>query len=269
MVYRLIKVRELVVRYKLSDEPAVKGVNAVFDGRCIILGPNGSGKTTLFKVICGLINITSGEVWIDEAKVDEIYSQPGVLAANFPEVYGLVDASVHEVLELYSDLTGGSLSEAVGIAEELGLTRELMKRRRLRELSAGQLKSVCAALALASGAKHVLLDEPFEQLDPAKKGRLIRRLSSYPGVVLLNTHETWLLKSLEDWTAYFMCEGRLYGPASVRDLLRSSVTPSDEPSAIMRIEAGGKVVSIVREEKGTPLTSIESLDRIYDMIGGG
>ncbi len=262
----LIEVRELTVRYKLSEEPAVKGVNAVFDRNSVILGPNGSGKTTLFKVICGLTNIAEGEILVNGAEVDSIYAKPGVLAVNFPEVYMLVDVSVYEVVKLYSDLIGGRVEEALEIAEELGVGRDLMKRRKLRELSAGQLKSVCAALALFSRAEHVLLDEPFEQLDPAKKGRLIGRLSRYPGVVLLNTHETWLLKSLADWRAYFMCEGRLYGPAEVRDLLRSSITVGDEPDAVMRVEAGGRVISVVREEKGTPLTSIENLDRIYDML---
>ena len=49
---------------------------------------------------------------------------------------------------------------------------------------------------LSACAKHVLLDEPFEQLDPAKKTRLLRHLKGYDGTVLVNTHETWLIKRL-------------------------------------------------------------------------
>ncbi|MEM2906387.1 MAG: hypothetical protein QW587_11735 [Candidatus Bathyarchaeia archaeon] len=75
---------------------------------------------------------------------------------------------------------------------------EALKKQRIDELSAGQVKMVCTALSLTMKAKHVLLDEPFEQLDPARKGRMIKHLDGYDGVILVNTHETWLLKNLQD-----------------------------------------------------------------------
>jgi hypothetical protein len=44
---------------------------------------------------------------------------------------------------------------------------------------------------------------------PARKSRLIRYLTGYDGIIILNTHETWLIRSLEGWRAFFMFEEAL------------------------------------------------------------
>ena len=261
----MIQVRGLHVAYRWGQEPVLRGVTAVFDGKCLVLGPNGSGKSTLFRAICGLTNIASGEILIDGRRIDEIYATPHLISTNFREVYGLVWVNAYDTVKLYMNLMDGEEPEEVyRMIEELGVSRSLLKKRKLHELSAGELKVLCTAIALSSKAKHVLLDEPFEQLDPAKKGRLIKFLNDYEGVIILNTHETWLLRSLTDWKTYFMFEGRLYGPVSVNDLLKARVVVSDKPEALLKFKVSGKTVSIVKGV-GTPLTSIESLDRIYEL----
>lgn len=58
----MIVCQNLHVTYKWRQEPVLKGVNANFKGKSLILGPNGSGKTTLFRAICGLTNINSGKI---------------------------------------------------------------------------------------------------------------------------------------------------------------------------------------------------------------
>ena len=261
----MILVEGLKVSYKWRQEPVLKGVDGKFDNKSLILGPNGSGKTTLFRAVCGLTNITEGRVLIDGRNVEDIYAEPGILSVNFPEVYSLLSVRVRDLITLYADLSGADPSKTYAILEELGIPMELLGRRKLHELSAGQRKAVCTAMALSMDAKHVLLDEPFEQLDPARKGRLVRYLNGYDGVVLLNTHETWLMKNLPEWDAYFMFEGRLYGSASVEKLLNVRMTPRDEPGAVLRMEVSGKTISLVRGEKGTLLTSLESLDRVYEL----
>lgn len=262
----MLQVQNLVVSYKWRQEPVLRGVDVSFDRKSIILGPNGSGKSTLFRAICGFTNIGSGQIRIDGKSVDEVYASPGLVAVNFREVYGLLGINALDLVSLYMDLCRGQDRLALQIIEELGLSRELLRRRKLDELSAGQVKVVSTALALASGAKHVLLDEPFEQLDPARKGRLIDFLDEYEGIILLNTHETWLLRRLRGWAAYFMFEGLIYGSVEVEDLLNIRVSLEEEPKSLLRISVGGKILSLVREEKGTLLASLESLDRIYELI---
>ncbi len=262
----MIRIRELEVKYRWREEPVLRRISADFRRKGLILGPNGSGKTTLFRAICGLTNISGGEILIDGRNSETIFGAPGLISANFPEIYGLLNMKARDVILLYSDLVRGDPNKALLMLNELGVDEGLLRKRKLRELSAGQLKAVSTSLALSSNSLHVLLDEPFEQLDPARKRRLVGFLEEHEGIVLLNTHETWLLKDLRGWEAWFVVEGRMFGPVEVEELLSMRITVGEEAGAILKLQASGKIVSLVREEKGTLLSSLESLDRIYELI---
>jgi len=256
----------LRVSYRWRQEPVLKDVSGSFEGKSLILGPNGAGKTTLFRAMCGLTNIASGEILVDGRNVEDIYAASGILSTNFQEIYTLLGMNSYDLIVLYADLSNGDPDIALNIMGDLGLTPELLKKRRLSELSAGQIKIVCTALALAMKARHVLLDEPFEQLDPAKKGKMIKHLDEYEGVILANTHETWLLKNLQEWKVFFMFEGLLYGPLVVKDLLKAEIMLVDEPKALLKVKISDKTVSIIDGRgKGTLLTSLENLDKIYEI----
>lgn len=256
----------LRVSYRWHQEPVLKDISGSFESKSLILGPNGAGKTTLFRAICGLTNIGSGEVLIDGRNVEDVYATTGILSTNFQEVYTLLGTNSYDLIILYMDLSNGDPNMALNIIRDLGLSLEMLRKRKLNELSAGQIKIVCTALALATRAQHVLLDEPFEQLDPAKKGKLIKYLNEYKGVILANTHETWLLKNLQEWMVFFMFEGLLYGPLKVRNLLKAEIILADEPGALLKVKVSDRTVSIIDGKgKGTLLTSLENLDRIYEI----
>jgi ABC-type Mn2+/Zn2+ transport system ATPase subunit len=247
----------------------LKGIKGTFNNKSLILGPNGSGKTTLFRAICGLTNIASGEILIDEKNIENIFSSTGVLSTNFQEVYTLLASNVYDLIRLYTDLSDGSPDQAFNVIQDLGMSSDLLKKHELKELSAGQQKIVCTALSLSMKSKHILLDEPFEQLDPARKGRMIKHLEDYEGVILVNTHETWLLRNLRKWVVFFMFEGLLYGPLPVEDLLNAEISLTDEPDALLKIPIANKTVSILKGGGGgTLLTSLENLDRMYELAGG-
>ena len=265
----MIEIYDLEVKYRWRQEPIVKGVSAKFDGKHLILGPNGSGKTTLFRAIAGLTSITSGRVLIDGIDVSSIYGKPGLLAINLYEVYEILHVNAYDHMRLIMDLTDGDVDLALKIFDDLGLSIELLKKRKPWELSTGQRKIFCTAVALASKARHVLLDEPFEELDPARKAKLLETFKQYSGVLILNTHETWLLSALRDWSAVFMFEGRLYGPVHVSELLGSSLILGEDPNAIMRFQVLGKWYSLVKGEKGEVLTRIATLDKVYELAMGG
>jgi ABC-type Mn2+/Zn2+ transport system ATPase subunit len=262
----MILIQDLYVSYKWRQDPVLKGVNGSFDNKSLILGPNGSGKTSFFRALCALINTQSGKILIDGKAVDEIFSTKGLLSTNFREVYSLLGSNVYEVIQLYTNLSDGEAELAYEFIKDFGIDMAFLKKRKLNELSSGQTKIVCTALALAMKAKHVLLDEPFEELDPAKKGKLVKYLNQYDGVVLLNTHETWLLKNLLTWKAFFMFEGKLYGPLLVDELLKAEISQTKTADALLQLEIAGQTVSIVKGQgNGTLLTSLENLDKIYQL----
>ncbi len=264
----MIELVNLHVKYGRRQEPIIKGVHAKFEGKHLILGPNGSGKTTLFRAITGLTPISSGRILIDGVDLDKIYSKPGVLAINLSEVYSIFHLSAFDHLRLFMDLTGGEMDLAIKMLEDLGLNNDLLRKRKPWELSAGQQKAFSTVIALFSNARHVLLDEPFEQLDPARKGKLINHLREYKGILILNTHETWLLSALKDWSTHLMFEGRLYGSLYAGELVRASLVVGDMPDAMLRFTVSSKTYSLIKGKVGEPLSRLITLDRIYELSLG-
>jgi len=250
----MITVEDL--RVKLGGSEVLKGVDAVFRGKHVVLGPNGSGKTTLFRAIAGLVPY-KGRIEIDGRLLEGVRGAVGLLATNLAEVYSLAPVKALELLHLYNDLAGVDSTRAIALLEELGVHEELLRKRMFWELSAGTRKAYTTAMALATGARNVLLDEPFEQLDPAKKVKLVGELKACNSALVINTHETWLLEALPDWEVHLAFEGRLYGPLPARKL---------ENAAIVEGQSDNALLSLVEGEEGRTLTELLTLDRVYELL---
>ncbi|ABM80149.1 ABC transporter [Hyperthermus butylicus] len=166
------------------------------------------------------------------------------------------------------DLLGGDIDTALEVLRDLGLEPVLLQRRKPWQLSAGQLKAYTTAAALASKTSNVLLDEPFEQLDPARKLRMLRRLRSYQGTLVLSTHETWVLNQLRDWSVYIMFSGRLYGPVEASRLAKARIVAGRRADALLVVETGEGSVSFVESGEGRPVSEILTLDRVYELFAG-
>jgi len=264
----LIEISDLYVRYRWRQEPIIRGISAKFDDKHLVLGPNGSGKTTLFRAIAGLTPTSSGKILIDGVNVADIYGKPGILSLNLREIFSVFHLSAYDHIRFFVDLMNGDIDLAFNILEELGVERELLRRRKPWELSAGQFKAYTTAIALASKAKHILLDEPFEQLDPARKSKLIRYLNETKSIILLNTHETWLLNILKPWKVAFMFEGRLYGMLPASELLDARLISGKRDDAILSFEVSNRTYSIVKGEAGESLTKLTTLDKVYELVLG-
>ena len=250
-------------------EAVLREVSAELGGRVLLLGPNGAGKTTLMRGVAGIADIYSGEALVDGVNVVSARGRAGLLGANLPEIYELLYLDAYHALELYMDLLGGDLGYALSKLRALGLGQDLLRRRKPWELSAGQLKAFTTVAALATGARNILLDEPFEQLDPAHKARLLSMIaSSEADTVVVATHETWLLSRLGDWSTYLVFDGRLWGPVRARDLAGSGIVPGRASDALLVVESKGLTMSLVRG-RGEPVTRLLSLDRVYELLLSG
>ncbi|MCX7837318.1 MAG: ATP-binding cassette domain-containing protein, partial [candidate division WOR-3 bacterium] len=135
--------------------------------KVVILGPNGSGKTTLVKAILGLLKPKNGSIKIFGKKIEEIQGETR-LATNYPPVYSLLLVNVGDLLDLYINLKGGDIEYAKALINDWGLEKVL--KRKLHQLSAGQRILICNILAVASKPEFLILDEPFENVDPARRG---------------------------------------------------------------------------------------------------
>ncbi len=262
----MIELENVEVSFKHAN--VLKGVTAVFDGKCLVLGPNGSGKTTLLKAISGLVPYR-GRIRVENLPLERIQGLSGILAVNLPEAYILVSLSALENLRLFADLMDVHLDRTLAILDELGVSRELLAKRKPWELSAGTRKAYTTAIALASGARNVLLDEPFEQLDPARKARLAELLRAYEGAVVLNTHETWVLKAFDRWQCYLIFEGVAYGPVEAGKLAAAKLVKGEASRPLLTFQAAGSTYSLVEVDEGSELTSMVTLDRVYELAIGG
>ncbi len=229
----------------------------------VVVGANGSGKTTLIRSILGLIRPTAGAISLDGRDVRTIQGDPG-LSTNLAEVYRLMSLPVRDLVRLYALLKGGDPAEMEGRLREFELDPVLGKR--LHELSTGQQKLVGDLFAVCFQPRLVLLDEPFDNVDFARRRRLVRLLQELSADVLLNTHELELLGSFSGWRLGLMFEGRLLGPFSVAELDRLYLTRGVAPEALAVLETSLGTFSVTRDAGDRPVKSATSLNALVESL---
>ena len=140
----------------------------IADGEFIVLlGPSGCGKTTTMRMVAGLDEPTSGEVWIGGRCVNDLEPKDRDVAMVF-QSYGLYpNLTVYENIAFPLRMRGLPSSK-IEPAVQLACTRvELMDylQRRPRELSGGQRQRVALARAIVREPAVFLMDEPLSNLD--------------------------------------------------------------------------------------------------------
>jgi ABC-type Mn2+/Zn2+ transport system ATPase subunit len=255
----MIELRD--VRVYLNGAEVIKGVALKLEEKALLLGPNGSGKTTLLRAIAGIVPY-KGSITVDGNEVRDVRNY-NALVTNLPEAFSLF-ARLDDVIDAYEELKGF----AYDVREEL---RKLgiPLNKRLHALSAGQSTVARTLIALATDPKVVLIDEPFESVDVAKRRLIVQRLKEYGREGLIVTHELDMARLFADWKAFLILEGRVYGPAKVSELLSSSLVVGEDPSAFLTLDVGGVKLSLVRGDRGVRLDAIGTLERLYALATGG
>jgi ABC-2 type transport system ATP-binding protein len=158
-----------------------------------IVGPNGAGKTTTLTAICGLREPTSGSIRIaghDLRTAREAgLAQLGVMmdGLSLPE-----RLTATELLRYSAGLRGlddGWQGRAGDLLEILGL--DTVPRTLIVEYSTGMRKKINLALAMLHRPRVLVLDEPFEAIDPVSARSIEQVLKQYVaagGTVLLSSH---------------------------------------------------------------------------------
>ena len=171
-----------------------------------VIGESGSGKTTLLQLISGRLDPTEGAIWLSDKKVTgPAYN----LVPGHPNVRTVFqDFALLPNLNVYQNIAHALQAYRRDYREER--TRELIERFCLsgREeqlpatLSGGEKQRVALARALAEEPALLLLDEPFSQVDPPLKRRLLHEivaiLRETAGTALFVTHDAHDALSLAD-----------------------------------------------------------------------
>lgn len=152
-----------------------------------IVGPSGSGKTTLLNILCGLDNVSSGEIKVSGRSLQEMSGSE--LAQFRREHIGLVFQAYNliPVLTVLENIEYVMLLQHVPAAErkervhtflaELGL--EGKENRFPAELSGGQQQRVAIARAMVSKPDIILADEPTANLDSETGGQLLEMMRKF------------------------------------------------------------------------------------------
>jgi multiple sugar transport system ATP-binding protein len=135
----------------------------------VLVGPSGCGKTTALRMIAGLEEQTSGDIFIGERLVNDVAPKDRDIAMVFQNYALYPHMSVYDNIAFGLKLRGMPKTEIdrrVGeVAEMLGLQKLL--KRKPKELSGGQRQRVAVGRAIAREPAVFLMDEPLSNLDAA------------------------------------------------------------------------------------------------------
>ncbi|HET6350859.1 MAG TPA: ABC-F family ATP-binding cassette domain-containing protein [Coriobacteriia bacterium] len=158
-----------------------------------ILGENGSGKTTLLNLMQGKLEPQTGEVRIGQTVKFAYLSQ------HLTELNSLADQRVRDVLSRYNtryEIEGRELSPAQ-LLERLGFESAHLSAY-VADLSGGQKRRLQLMLILLDRPNVLILDEPDNDLDTDMLAVMEGLLDTWPGTLLLITHDRHLMERVTD-----------------------------------------------------------------------
>lgn len=167
-----------------------------------LVGPNGAGKSTFLSIATGLLEPDRGTVFINGISMwDEPVAAKGALGV-LPDGMHMFDRlSGIEHLTFVAQLRGLDKQTAIQRSRSLLQAFELPldKKKTINEYSTGMRKKIGLALALVTSPRLVVLDEPFEAVDPVSANTLQQVLKEYVklgGTVVLSSHVMATVESL-------------------------------------------------------------------------
>ncbi|MEW2488920.1 ABC transporter ATP-binding protein [Streptomyces sp. NPDC048411] len=154
-----------------------------------LLGPNGAGKSTLINMMAGFLAPSTGKVTLDGALIwrnEEVYRQIGIV----PEREAMYDfLTGREFVVANAELQG--LDEAAAQKALATVEMEYAQDRKIATYSKGMRQRVKMASALVHEPSVLLLDEPFNGMDPRQRMQLmelLRRMGAEGRTVLFSSH---------------------------------------------------------------------------------
>ena len=210
---------------QFGDTVAVDGVDlevrrGSFYG---IVGPNGAGKTTTLSMVTGLLRPDAGSIRVQGVDVWQDPAEAKRAIGVLPDRLRLFDRLTGNQLLYYSGVLRGldpatvksrttDLARAFGLDDALG--------RLVSDYSAGMTKKIALAAALIHSPRLLILDEPFESVDPVSAANVIEILQRYVangGTVVLSSHGMDFIQRVCDHVAIIV-QGKVLAAGSVDEV---------------------------------------------------
>ncbi|MFD7583468.1 ABC-F family ATP-binding cassette domain-containing protein, partial [Kitasatospora sp. NPDC059817] len=170
-----------------AGRPVLTGLDLAIDrgSRMVVLGLNGAGKTTLLRILAGHESPDTGRV----------VPGPGLRLGYFAQEHDTLDParSVRDNLaQAAPHLSDGELRHVLGAF----LFRGDDADKSAGVLSGGEKTRLALAGLVHSGANVLLLDEPTNNLDPASRAEVLAAVGTYPGAIVMVTHDPGAIEAL-------------------------------------------------------------------------
>jgi ABC-2 type transport system ATP-binding protein len=265
----VIHVQDLAKRY--GDVVAVDGLSfGVEQGEVFgLLGPNGAGKTTTIRIIMDILQPDAGNVTVLGRPPNQAKSSVGYL----PEERGLYrNLKVIDTLVYLAELKGIPRATARERADYLLERVQLQDwaKRKVRDLSQGMQQRLQFVASLVHNPEVLILDEPFQGLDPVNTDRLKRfvgDLHEEGKTIIFSTHQMNMVEALCERillinTGQAVLYGKLaeikqqYAPNAIR--VRAPQIPPDLPG-VKEVERDDGAYNLSLEEGTVPQAVLRAL----------
>ncbi|MFO7691075.1 MAG: ABC transporter ATP-binding protein [Cryobacterium sp.] len=197
------------LRKRFGQNTAVSGIDLTVRAGSFygIVGPNGAGKTTTLSMITGLLRPDGGSVQVHGINVWENPRDAKRIIGVLPDRLRLFDRLTGAQLLYYAGTLRGLdnasvRSRSADLSAALGLDDAL--HRLVADYSVGMTKKIALACAMIHSPRMLVLDEPFESVDPVSAVNVTEILQKYVasgGTVVLSSHGMDLIQRVCDHVA--------------------------------------------------------------------
>jgi branched-chain amino acid transport system ATP-binding protein len=221
----MLRVKNIVVHYGAVE--ALKGVSieAEMGSISTLIGANGAGKSTCLRAISGLVPLTSGEIWLEDMRIDGMEPEEIVKlgVAHVPE-----GRRLFPLMNVYGNLMTGAFlrKDKEGIQRDLEKvfryfpTLHSRQKQQANSLSGGEQQMVAFGRALMANPRVLILDEPSLGLAPLivkEMGDHVKQMAEDGYTVILVEQNAHLALSLAK-NAYVLEVGRVVLEGDAKEL---------------------------------------------------
>lgn len=244
----MLEIRNLTfdVTEEKGQKQIIKGLNlTVEDGKFVVItGPNGSGKSTLAKLVAGIDQPTSGQIFFDgkDITADSITDRANMgISFAFQQPVRFKGITVLDLLRMAAKQRL-SVGEACGYLSEVGLcAKDYVNREVNASLSGGELKRIEIATVLARGTRLSIFDEPEAGIDLWSFQSLIKVFrhmrDTIHGSILIISHQERILDIADEIVV--LSDGGIQAHGTKEEIMPELMRSADVARSCAKIVEGG------------------------------